>query len=69
MYGMTLSQMAQANGMDEAGFKEYILLFCKRSKEKQEIVGKDIGKEKKVLTISPMRITKSICTGKWNDQR
>ena len=42
MYGMTLSQMAQANGMDEAGFKEYIYSSVKEA-AKQEIVVKDIA--------------------------
>ena len=42
MYGMTLSQMAQANGMDEAGFKEYIYSSVKEA-AKKEIVVKDIA--------------------------
>ena len=42
MYGMTLSQMAQANGMDEAGFKEYIDSSVKEA-AMQEIVVKDIA--------------------------
>ncbi len=42
MYGMTLSQMAQANGMDEAGFKEYIYSSVKEA-AKQEIVVKEIA--------------------------
>lgn len=42
MYGMTLSQMAQVNGMDEAGFKEYIYSSVKEA-AKQEIVVKDIA--------------------------
>lgn len=42
MYGMTLSQMAQANGMDEAGFKEYIYSSVKEA-AKKEIVAKDIA--------------------------
>ena len=42
MYGMTLSQMAQANGMDEAGFKEYIYSSVKEV-AKKEIVVKDIA--------------------------
>ena len=42
MYGMTLSQMAQANGMDEAGFKEYIFFSVKEA-AMQAIVVKDIA--------------------------
>ena len=42
MYGMTLSQMAQANGMDEAGFKEYIYSSVKEA-AKREIAVKDIA--------------------------
>ena len=42
MSGMTLSQMAQANGMDEARFKEYIYSSVKEA-AKKEIVEKDIA--------------------------
>ena len=38
MYGMTLSQMAQANGMDEAGFKEYIYSSVKEAAKKEIVV-------------------------------
>ena len=51
MYGMTLSQMAQANGMDEAGFKEYIYSSVKEA-AKREIAVKDIAAKEGLYNIT-----------------
>ena len=67
MYGMTLSQMAQANGMDEAGFKEYIYSSVKEA-AKKEIVVKDIAAKEGLDNLTD-EDKGSICTGKWNQQR